>query len=284
MEISEASNKSFGDGTVGDIYPQLAQEINENFELGRAYSVNEIINYLKKMAVSSGAIKDFVFYLIIKDFFKIEDYRKDIIQSKILFQKKIKLQIKPARRKAPSPIVISIPPFNKFGFEAALRKQQIEYVRIKDKFVELIKNAKKEVKICSPFMELYKLKEIEDLIISKLDGGVKVKILTRELNNPESDRYNQFNKFINRIKKLGLFNKIEIRDYHFSNKGVVLSSTHSKILVIDDEIAYLGSGEIRYNTFYKNFEIGIVLSGSTLVKDLSGIYDIIFSKSKNLTW
>jgi phosphatidylserine/phosphatidylglycerophosphate/cardiolipin synthase-like enzyme len=281
--MSGKSKKSFGD-EAGDIYPQLAHEINENFEVGRAYSVNELIKHFKKQGVSPSIIKDFVFYLIIKDFFKIEDYKKDIIQSQILFQKRIKLQIKPPMKKPPSPLVISIPPFNKFGFEAALKEQQIQYVKVRDKFVELIKNSKKEIKICSPFMELYKLKEIEDLIISRMDDGVKVKILTRELNGPKSSRYNQFKKFITRIKKLGLSDKIEVRDYHFSNKGVVLSSTHSKILVIDDKTAYLGSGEIRYNSFYKNFEVGIILNGPTLVKDLSGIYDTIFSKSKKLSW
>ena len=66
------------------MYYKLAQEINENFEIGRVHTVNEIITFFKKKGVSSGIIKDFVFYLIIKEFFKIEEYRKDIIQSKIL--------------------------------------------------------------------------------------------------------------------------------------------------------------------------------------------------------
>lgn len=282
--MSEASKKNSGDMDTDEMYSTLAKDINENFEIGKIYSVNEIITFFKMENLSTSIIKDFIFYLIIKEFFKIKEYRKDIIQSKIIFQKKIQLKIKPSIKKPPSPLVISIPPFNKFGFESALREQQIEYVPIKDKLVELIENARKNIKICSPFMELYNLKEIEDLIISKLDDRVTVKILTRELNDPESDRYNQFNKFVNRIKNLDLIDKIEIRDYHFSNNGVVLSSTHSKIMIVDDKIAYLGSGEIRYNSFFKNFEIGMIFNDSNLVNDLSAIFDIIFSMSKKLSW
>lgn len=282
--MSEALKKSSGDMDTGEMYSSLAKGINENFEIGMIYSVDEIITFFKTENFSTSIIKDFIFYLIIKEFFKIKEYRKDIIQSKIIFQERIKLEIQPSIKKPSSPLVISIPPFNKFGFESALRDQQIEYVTIKDKFVELIKNARKNIRICSPFMELYNIQELEDLIISKLEDKVKVKILTRELNDPKSDRYNQFNKFVNRIKNLDLINNIEIRNYHFSNNGVVLSSTHSKIIVIDGEIAYLGSGEIRYNSFFKNFEIGIILNDPTSVKDLSVIFDIIFSKSEKLSW
>ncbi len=282
--MSEALKKSSGDMDTDEMYFSLAKGINENFEIGTIYSVDEIITFFKTEKLSTSIIKDFIFYLIIKEFFKIKEYRKDIIQSKIIFQKKIQLRIPPPIKKPSSPLVISIPPFNKFGFESALRDQQIEYVTIKNKFVELIKNARKNIRICSPFMELYNIQEFEDLIISKLDENIKVKILTRELNDPKSDRYNQFNKFVNRIKNLDLIDKIEIRDYHFSNNGVVLSSTHSKIMIIDGGIAYLGSGEIRYNSFFKNFEIGIILNDSALVKDLTGIFEIIFSKSEKISW
>lgn len=93
--MSGASKKSFGDVVTGDMYPQLAQEINEKFKIGRIYSVNEIITFFKKKGVSSSIVKDFVFYLIIKEFFEIEEYRKDLIQSKIIFKKKISLKINP---------------------------------------------------------------------------------------------------------------------------------------------------------------------------------------------
>jgi phosphatidylserine/phosphatidylglycerophosphate/cardiolipin synthase-like enzyme len=48
------------------------------------------------------------------------------------------------------------------------------------------------------------------------------------------------------------------------------------------EKAYVGSGELRYNSFNKNFELGVIINNTKIVKELRYIFEILFSRSQQL--
>jgi len=53
------------------------------------------------------------------------------------------------------------------------------------------------------------------------------------------------------------------------------------MIVCDYEHAYVGSGELRKNSFDKNFEVGIVLKGEKAFQ-LGIIFDRLFSVSASI--
>ena len=54
------------------------------------------------------------------------------------------------------------------------------------------------------------------------------------------------------------------------------------MIVCDYEYAYVGSGELRRNSFDKNFEIGVILEGGKAYQ-LGKIFDKLFSVSAEIS-
>ena len=52
-------------------------------------------------------------------------------------------------------------------------------------------------------------------------------------------------------------------------------------MIIDKKTVYIGSGEIRKNSFMKNFELGITVKG-TLARDVSKIFDYLILVSEEI--
>jgi len=74
---------------------------------------------------------------------------------------------------------------------------------------------------------------------------------------------------------------IQIRNYHYNSYNYVNSSTHAKFIVCDEKVACVGSGELRKNSFEKNFELGVITNGIK-AKQLDIIFNELFSVSKEI--
>ena len=59
---------------------------------------------------------------------------------------------------------------------------------------------------------------------------------------------------------------LQIYAYHYSDhQGRVVSSIHSKLIIADTSLAYIGSAEIRKNSLDNNFEAGCLISGPSVI-------------------
>ncbi|MEX2683250.1 MAG: phosphatidylserine/phosphatidylglycerophosphate/cardiolipin synthase family protein [Candidatus Sigynarchaeota archaeon] len=174
---------------------------------------------------------------------------------------------------------ISFPPFNVFGLIEELKQKHVVCKTLLDTYMDLLKNAKKEIKICSPFIESEAIILFEKEFKEILEKNVIIKILTRELMVNKGRK----RKIIDVISRWNVpRDQLFIRDYFFTTNDMrIASGIHAKLMIIDDEQAYIGSGEFRQNSFNKNFEMGIVITG-TGAKYAGIVFDFIFSRSREV--
>jgi phosphatidylserine/phosphatidylglycerophosphate/cardiolipin synthase-like enzyme len=173
-------------------------------------------------------------------------------------------------------IVISSPRMQTLGFLNLKRRN--EFMESRDCFAHIIKSAKIELRICSPFMQenvIHAFPEFKTLIANSLNRGVSITILSRELF---ADRSNQLDWIVEIAKQTGNPELLKIYDYHHTdhNQRNVYSSTHAKLLIADQKIAYLGSAELRQNSLTANFEVGCMIKGDS-VHEICETFDYMSS-------
>ena len=178
-------------------------------------------------------------------------------------------------------ICVTLPPFNVHGLTDFLGKKRVEINSLEEEFKKLFFSAKKSIKICSPFIESKGFHTFQKVLLTKAKKKVEIQILSREINIEKNKRkFEDIRNIYNIFKKFDLEEHLDIRNYYFQTERKRLaSSIHAKLIVIDNNKAYVGSGEIRENSFKKNLEIGLILSGDK-VQELALIFDNIFLKSE----
>jgi len=179
-------------------------------------------------------------------------------------------------------MVLALPPYNQFGMKDFLEKNKISFLSLEEALIQVIDSAEKELRISSPFMQIDTVPEIRKMLVKKAYYGVKILILVRQsFIKDDKRKLNILKDFLNEFEKSNCRKNISIKDYHYSSKPYVQSSTHAKFVIADQKMIYLGSGELRHNSMHKNFEAGI-LDGSNLASDMSKLFDKLFEESKEI--
>ena len=258
-------------------YYEINEKIKQSFELNKEYAIKQIISDLSGFDPLN--VKAVITQGIMNNNYVIIHNKTPFINSII---KLASHQIYPENDELikKTNLTLSVPPYHKSTMNIAFEKAGFSCESLYDSFVTLIKSAKNNIFICSPFFDLRKLIELQNLIIKKATEGVKITILTRNINHHEgkdSPREKALFKFKSRLNTDRLKENIKIKNYHFEGENQsVLSSVHSKILIIDESKAYIGSGEFRYNSFERNFELGIIIEDIELIKNLIVIFNSLF--------
>ncbi|XMB71776.1 cardiolipin synthase [Mycoplasmatota bacterium WC30] len=133
---------------------------------------------------------------------------------------------------------------------------------IRDVYYKMIQSAKKSIKIVTPYLIIE-----SELMISiqiALKSGVEVQLLVPGKHDYIAVGY-ATESYYEILLKLGV--KIYEYDKHF---------VHSKILIIDDEIASVGSVNFDPRSFHLNFEV-------TAIFENSAINDLLISFEDDLT-
>jgi phosphatidylserine/phosphatidylglycerophosphate/cardiolipin synthase-like enzyme len=145
---------------------------------------------------------------------------------------------------------------------------------MKTAFKALLERTQREVLLAIPFLELDGLMYFTDQILGLGQRGVEVKLLTRELIWPRQYKYAYSQKLKAFAKFLDLYvagggdrQRIEVRDYtiridNAEDEKLLYEGIHQKMIVVDGEVAYIGSGEIRAASFISNGDVGVVHSGA----------------------
>lgn len=153
-----------------------------------------------------------------------------------------------------------------------------DYRNIRDTMLKMIMEAKKYIYIQTPYFvpDDASLEALKVAILS----GVDVKIMIPHIPD-HMFVYWANQSFYGEIIDLGA------KIYKYQNGFL-----HSKVVIVDDEIATLGTANFDYRSFYQNFEINMVIYGEKVV-ELRDIYlndidksimvtKIAFSKRKTI--
>lgn len=127
-----------------------------------------------------------------------------------------------------------------------------EFHTIKDTFLSLIVKAEKSIHIETPYF--IPDEPILDALKAALVSGVKVKIVIPSVGDHAFVYWaNQY--FYGELLELGA----EIYKYKY---GFI----HSKLVIIDGEIAFLGTANFDYRSMYQNFEISLLILGNNITE------------------
>jgi len=175
-------------------------------------------------------------------------------------------------------LCLTLPPFNKFGIKDLLDGQGLHIKSLKKVFLDLFRSASKSICICSPFFESAGMTQFIQILKNKAQDGVSIQILTRE--GYKLKKFRDLKNLHTLFKEHEIQRKLDIRNYHFSDSNNhVASSIHAKIIIVDERLGYLGSGEIRKNSIEKNLELGVLLKGEKVL-ELKAVFDAIFNVSE----
>ncbi|MGI0021861.1 MAG: phospholipase D-like domain-containing protein [Nitrososphaeraceae archaeon] len=126
----------------------------------------------------------------------------------------------------------------------------------------MILSATKELKILSPYIDMYLVKKL----LEQYDKGIKIFIITRDITEKSHTRENkQALTFIQ--KKLG--------DAHKMNPYI-----HSRMIIRDEIDALVSSADLTESSLKSHYNAGIILSDPTLVQKLLNYFNQAFRDSK----
>ena len=150
------------------------------------------------------------------------------------------------------------------------------FEEIEPALIRLIAEAKRDLWIVNPFFDEYGAQHILPSMIGAAGSGVKIWILGRQLgNNVGQGSSTAVWNIASAFADEKLASMIEIRDfYRQDEQGRQLYALHTKMMIADESIAYIGSANLTRHCLCSNFELGVILRGegvlplSDLVKSL----------------
>lgn len=125
--------------------------------------------------------------------------------------------------------------------------------------LEAINSAKKRIYITSPYF--IPDESLMDALLIAIQGGIDVKIIIPG----ESD-----SKIVNAAASAYYTELLEVgAEIYKYNKGFV----HAKTMVIDDDVAIVGSANMDYRSFDLNFEVNALVYSKNIAKQLTDVFE-----------
>jgi len=245
-------------------------------------SIGELKRKLLEKNYREETVNESIYYFLSKNFIELTATSKEFEKSMVRLRKKPELHLDEKEPLSYPKIVLSLPPYNLFGLESELKYAGVVFSDMKTEIKKMFERATTDIYICSPFLQMNGVKEFLPTLISKAKNGVNVKIISRQIGKDDVDsRFDEIKKLYKSFIEKGA--TVLIRNYHYSSKREIESSTHAKLIICDYKYAYIGSGELRAYSFEKNFEVGIIVEGE-LATHLGIIFDRLFAVSMEVNF
>lgn len=132
------------------------------------------------------------------------------------------------------------------------------YPAIMQQYLTMINVAKKSVCIANPYF-IPGAPVMEALRIASL-SGVEVTLLAPKVSDSLLAKYSMFSTFESLLEVGG---KVFLRP----------DFSHSKVIVIDEEIVSVGSGNFDYRSFEHNFETNVIIYNDQIAKDIQQLFN-----------
>lgn len=189
--------------------------------------------------------------------------------------------------------VVSIPTQHRKEWKDYAERQNIDSgVWLKDALAEVFETAESTLRLVVPFFELDGLFRLEEEFNRAVSSGVDIKILTRELLRPADDYgHNRGRKAI--LELMDQFESVaapesslSVYDFYHAiggEKPKLDRSIHAKMVIADDQLAYVGSGELRNSSMILNGEAGYLTRNRRDLKTWGGFFDFFETKADVVT-
>lgn len=141
---------------------------------------------------------------------------------------------------------------------------------------DILLEASESIRLANPYFDPGE--EVLEDIASLPSRGVRTEILTRETDEPSANLREALNGVYQATNPDSRRN-LDVRNlYARGDDRRQLYATHAKVLVVDDEVCYLGSANLTRHSLANNFELGVLLRGPA-VQDVSAVFDAVFAAS-----
>jgi phosphatidylserine/phosphatidylglycerophosphate/cardiolipin synthase-like enzyme len=195
----------------------------------------------------------------------IEDYlfKIDFIKSLSFFKTEILAAevIQDYEKKNSTPNTLEI------AFAATIPQKfntsNFEFDEIYPTLIRIAAAAKHDLWIVNPFFDEYGAKYLLPSLIGAAKNEISIRILGREIcGEPELDLILPIKCIATEFAKEGVSSYLEIRDFfQTDNNGNQIYALHTKMMIADENIAYIGSANLTKHSLRNNFEIGVILKG-----------------------
>ncbi len=143
-----------------------------------------------------------------------------------------------------------------------------EYSSIMQQYAMLIYMAEDNIYIANPYFIPTK-SVLEAIKIAAL-SNVKVKLLIPAQSDSKMAKYSMYSNFKQLLK-------VGVKIYRSPN------FLHSKVIVIDNELASIGSGNFDHRSFDQNFEANALIYNSDVATEIAGRFEKNCEKANELT-
>lgn len=141
---------------------------------------------------------------------------------------------------------------------------------------DILLEASESIRLANPYFDPGE--EVLGDVASLPSRGVRTEILTRETDEPSANLRDALNKMYHSINPESRRN-LDVRNLYARDEDRrQLYATHAKVLVVDDEVCYVGSANLTRHSLTNNFELGVLLRGP-VVQDVSVVFDAVFAVS-----
>lgn len=155
------------------------------------------------------------------------------------------------------------------------------FEEIEPALIRLIAEAERDLWIVNPFFDEYGAQRILPPMIGAARSGAKICILGRQLGNDAGQGSGAAVRDIaSAFAAEELASMVEIRDfYRQDEQGRQLYALHTKMMIADESIAYIGSANLTRHCLRSNFELGVILRGEG-VQPLSDLAKSLWHEAK----
>lgn len=161
-------------------------------------------------------------------------------------------------------------------------------LRLDEALKRVLTDTEDVIRLGVPYLEADGLDRFADELYALAEHGVSLRVLTRELlvDDPADRDLKAARDLLNRYENRADGDAtIEIRDfYHAMPGGRRLDmSVHFKMALADQTSAYVGSGEFRRSSMYKNGEAGYLVRMSEEASFWTQFFDFFWEQADEVT-
>lgn len=141
---------------------------------------------------------------------------------------------------------------------------------------DVLLDSTESIRLANPYFDPGE--EVLEDLAALPSSGVKTEILTRETDEPSANLRDALNEIYWAIDPESRGN-LDVRNFFARDDDRrQLYATHAKVLVVDDEVCYLGSANLTRHSLTNNFELGVLIRGP-VVAQVSAVFDAVFASS-----
>lgn len=118
----------------------------------------------------------------------------------------------------------------------------------------IVTGAEDKLLLVTPFFTRFAVESFVDRVVTAADDGVTVSIITRDTD--AGDNAEAVEAIHDAAVEEGVAKNIEIFDYGTSDQRL-----HAKVLVADEEVAYVGSANMTSYSLQEAVEVGVIIDG-----------------------